>query len=57
MKDTDWEPTELWRVVDIDGELWAETSDKEDAINRMRPGDTLEQRFQCVYTEWRTVAA
>jgi hypothetical protein len=52
----DWEPAEWWRVVDLEGEIWAETSDKEDAIARMRPGDTLEQQFKKVYQEWRTVA-
>lgn len=51
----EWEPTGRWRVVDQYGEIWAETGDKEDAMERMRPGDTLEQQYQKVYHEWRTV--
>jgi len=57
MNEKDWEPVEWWRVVDLEGEIWAETSDKEDAMAKMRPGDTLEQQFKKVYHEWRTVAA
>lgn len=52
----DWEPTRWWRVIDLQGEIWAETSDREEALNAMRPGDTLERQYQKVYHEWRTVA-
>lgn len=36
-----WEPTRWYRVLSPDGTLWAETSDRAEAVSRMRPGDTL----------------
>jgi hypothetical protein len=50
------DPGRLWRVIDPDGETWAETSSERDARSRMRPGDALVRQY--VYearTEWRDV--
>jgi hypothetical protein len=48
-----WEPGRWWRVVAPDGSVWSETSDKNEAIEDMRPGDQLQNLWQRSEQEWR----
>lgn len=38
---SEWKSARWFRVTGPDKVLWAETSDKKEAISRMRPGDSL----------------
>jgi hypothetical protein len=55
--DTDFAPGRWWRVLAADGSLWCETSDEDEARERMRPGDTLHREFRAVLVEWREIRA
>lgn len=50
-----WESVDWYRAIDPDGEIWCEASDKEDVIERMRPGDHLERQYRRTEEEWRFV--
>lgn len=47
----DWEPGVWYTVLDPDGGLWCETSDRQDAVNRTRSGDTMYRQWKRVCTE------
>lgn len=47
----DWEPGCWYTVLDPDGKLWLETSNRQEAVDRMRPGDTLYRQWKRVCTE------
>jgi hypothetical protein len=49
-------PGRWWRVLGMDGDLWCETSDEDEARECMRPGDTLHRLFVELIEEWREVA-
>ena len=51
----EWKPDGWWKVLGTDGKLWCETSSKDEAVSRMRPGDVLYQHFQQVNQQWRPV--
>jgi hypothetical protein len=51
----DWQPTRWWLVNDPDDKLWCETSDEQEARERMRPGDTLSRLWRREEFEWREV--
>jgi hypothetical protein len=52
------EPGRWWRVIaGVDGGLWCETSDEDEAREAMRPGDRLERLYEARLTEWREVRA
>lgn len=46
-------PGRWWRVIAPDGSLWAETSDEDEARERVRQGDTLQREYVQTLTEWR----
>jgi transposase-like protein len=48
-----WEPTKWWRVLTPTGHLWCETSDEDEAIESMRPGDQLQNLWTRNLQEWR----
>jgi hypothetical protein len=50
-----WQQTDWWRVVAPDSTIWAETSNEEDARERMRPGDTLYRQWWRVEQAWLPV--
>ena len=55
-RDTDvWEPGHWWRVVASDGSIWAETSDEQEARERVREGDTLMRWYLRTETKWEVV--
>ena len=47
------EPHRLWRAIGPDGELWCESSNEAEVRARAREGDTVQQLWQEVRTEWR----
>lgn len=49
----DWYQTSWWRVIDPDGKLWGESSDSEEMLEAMRPGDTLQSLWAREDKEWR----
>ncbi len=52
----DWEPGRWWRVLDGDGELWAETSSETEARNAIKSapgGGTLQNLWVRNESEWR----
>lgn len=51
----DWYENRWWRVVGPDGSLWCETSDKQEAIDSMRPGDKLFHLWAREEKQWREV--
>jgi hypothetical protein len=53
--DNDLQPTRWWHVVRPDCTVWCETSDLQEARERMRPGDRLERLYTHTVTEWRPV--
>ncbi|MGD9622233.1 hypothetical protein [Mycolicibacterium sp.] len=53
MKDDGWERDRWWRVIAPDGSLWCETSDEEEARERVRPGDRLETLWRRTEYDWR----
>jgi hypothetical protein len=52
-----WYQTRWWRVIDPDGELWGESSDGDEMLEAMRPGDTLQQLWAREDKEWRDAPA
>lgn len=52
---TGWEPGRWWRVLAPDGSVWCETSDEQEAVAALRPGDRLMLQWRRVETEWRPV--
>lgn len=50
-----WVPTSWWRVLDKDGELWAETSNEREArwMIEVHPAYTLERLYSATVREWR----
>jgi hypothetical protein len=42
-----------WRIVARDGSLWCETSDRQEALDRMRPEDTPQRLYTYTLEEWR----
>jgi hypothetical protein len=51
----DWKPGRWWRVVAPDDGVRCETSDLDEAIASMRPGDLLQNLWQRREQEWREV--
>lgn len=45
-------PAEWWRVM-RDGALWCETSDEQEAMASMRPGDRMQRLWIVTFSEWR----
>lgn len=41
----DWLQGRWWRVIAPDGSLWVETSNPEEAREKMRKGDRLERQY------------
>lgn len=53
-----WSPGRWWRVLDSSGEVWCETSDEDEARERLREkeGDVLERLYdRASEAEWRAV--
>jgi hypothetical protein len=50
-----WYLTRWWRVIAPDGSLWAESSDSQEMLEAMRPGDRLQQLWAREDKEWRDV--
>lgn len=50
---TDWAPGRWYQVIAPDGALWVETSDREEAISAVRPGDTIRRIWVRTESEWR----
>ena len=48
-----WYRTRWYRVIAPDGELWCETSDPNEARERMRPGDRLQSLWAREDKQWR----
>jgi len=51
----DWEPGRWWIVIAPDGSHWCETSDEQEAIESMRPGDRLWRQFVYRDEEFREI--
>ncbi|MGW4370273.1 hypothetical protein ACWEKT_31970 [Nocardia takedensis] len=47
----DWEPTRWYTVLGPDGRLWRECSDRDEAVEAMRPGDRLLRTWQRIRFE------
>jgi hypothetical protein len=54
MPDLQMQPTKWWRVIAPDGSLRAETSNEDDARQRVRPGDTLQRLYMAQTSQWVT---
>jgi hypothetical protein len=48
-------PGRWWRVLDPNGNLWAETSNEAEARARVRAGDKLQRNYSRIDAEWRDV--
>lgn len=50
-----WEPGRWYTVMGENGRIWCQTSIRSEAIERMRPGDTLYRLWTRVENELREV--
>lgn len=48
-----WKPTRWLSVIGEDGKLWCGTSDKDEAVRSMRPGDRIYRQWMREEREMR----
>lgn len=51
----EWVAGRWWRVLDPAGAVWCETSDEQEARERLRPGDRLQRSWERREAQWRDV--